>query len=119
MASNNRELRYISQMKKRLLQQQNKQTSIKGGKQKNTKTLQKIKFIPETATTNIMHQKHKSHEKHRQNNSELNSNILRVQQNESEHKETVVNETEGYDENLVRKDIINLKNDIQEIKEAL
>ena len=66
-----------------------------------------------------MHQKHKSHEKNRQNNSELNSNILRVQQNESEHKETVVNETESYDKNLVRKDIINLKNDIQEIKETL
>ena len=106
-------------MKKRLQQQQNKQTNIKGGKQKNRKTLQKIRFIPETATTNIMHQKHKSHEKHRQNNSELNSNILRVQQNESEHKETVVNGTESYDKNLVRKDIINLKNDIQEIKEAL
>ena len=33
--------------------------------------------------------------------------------------ETIVKETEGYDKSSVRKDIINLKNDMQEINEAL
>ena len=57
--------------------------------------------------------------KQRQNNSEVNSNILRVQQDTNESNETTVKETGGYDKNSVRKDIIHLKNDIQEIKEAL
>ena len=56
-----------------------------------------------------------------QNNSEVNNSITRVQQqqNTNESTETTVKETEGYDKNSVRKDIINLKNDMQEIKEAL
>ena len=55
-----------------------------------------------------------------QNNSEVNNSKTRVQQqqNTSESNVTTVKETEGYD-NSVRKDIINLKNDVQEIKEAL
>ena len=65
------------------------------------------------------YQKHKSHEKQRQNNSEVNNSVLRVQQDTNECNETTVKETEGYDKNSVRKDIINLKNDMQEIKEAL
>ena len=36
-----------------------------------------------------------------------------------ESNETTVKETEGYDKNSVRKDIINLKNDMQERKEPL
>ena len=55
-----------------------------------------------------------------QNNSEVDNSIpLRVQQDTDESNETTVKETEGYDKNSVRKDIINLKNDMQEIKEAL
>ena len=55
-----------------------------------------------------------------QNNSEVDNSIpLRVQQDTNESNETTVKETEGYDKNSVRKDIINLKNDMQEIKEAL
>ena len=42
-----------------------------------------------------------------------------MQQDTNQSNETVVKETEGYDKNSVRKDIINLKNDMQEIKEAL
>ena len=42
-----------------------------------------------------------------------------MQQDTNESNETTVKETEGYDKNSVRKDIINLKNDMQEIKEAL
>ena len=60
------------------------------------------------------YQKHKSHEKQRQNNSEVNNSILRVQQDTNES-----NETEGYEKISLRKDTINLKNDMQEIKEAL
>ena len=53
-----------------------------------------------------------------QNNSEVDNSIpLRVQQDTNESNETTVKETEGYDKNSVRKDIINLKNDMQEIKE--
>ena len=37
----------------------------------------------------------------------------------NESNETTVKEIEGYDKNSVRKDIINLKNDMHEIKEAL
>ena len=66
-----------------------------------------------------MAQKHKSHEKKRQNNSEVNNTILRWQQDTNESNETTVKETEGYDKNSVRKDIINLENDMQEIKKAL
>ena len=62
------------------------------------------------------YQKHKSNKKQRQNNSEVNDSILKVQQDTNE---TTVKETEDYDKNSVRKDIINLKNDMQEIKEAL
>ena len=66
------------------------------------------------------YQKHKSHKNQMQNNSEVNNSITRVQQqhNTNESNVTTVKETEGYD-NSVRKDIINLKNDMQEIKEAL
>ena len=60
------------------------------------------------------YQKHKSHEKQRQNNSEANNSIFRVQQDTNESYET-----EGYEKNSVRKDTINLKNNMQEIKEAL
>ena len=42
-----------------------------------------------------------------------------MQQDQNENNETTVNKTESYDKNLVRKDIINLKNDMHEIKEAL
>ena len=65
------------------------------------------------------YQKHKSHKKQRQNNSEVNNSILRVQQDTNESNETTVKETEGYEKDLVRKDLINLKNDMKEIKEAL
>ena len=54
-----------------------------------------------------MAQKHKSHEKKKQNNSEVNNTILRRQQDTNEINETTVKETEGYDKNSVRKDIIN------------
>ena len=53
------------------------------------------------------------------NNSEIRKSILRVQQDKNESNETAVKETEGYDKNSVRKNIINQKNDMQEIKEAL
>ena len=53
------------------------------------------------------------------NNSEVRKSILRVQQDKNESNETAVKETEGYDKNSVRKNIINQKNDMQEIKEAL
>ena len=62
------------------------------------------------------YQKYKSNKKQRQNNSEVNDSILKVQQDTNE---TTVKETEDYDNNSVRRDIINLKNDMQEIKEAL
>ena len=39
--------------------------------------------------------------------------MLRVQQDTNESNETTVKETEGYDKNSIRKDIINLKNDIE------
>ena len=65
------------------------------------------------------YQNHKLHEKQRQNNSEVNNSILRKQQDINERNETTVKETESYDKNSVRKDIINLKNDMQEIKKAL
>ena len=42
-----------------------------------------------------------------------------MQQDTNGSNETTVKETGGYDKNSVRKDIINLKNDMQEIKEAL
>ena len=42
-----------------------------------------------------------------------------MQQDIIESNETTVKETEGYDKNSVRKDIINLKNDMQERKETL
>ena len=47
------------------------------------------------------YQKHKSHKKQRQNNSEVNNNILRVQQDTNESNERTVKETEGYDKNSV------------------
>ena len=55
------------------------------------------------------YQTHKSHEKQWQNNSELNNSKLRIQQETNENNETTINETESYDKNSVRKDIINLK----------
>ena len=61
------------------------------------------------------YQKHKSNKKQRQNNSQVNDSILKVQQDTNE---TTVKEREGCDKNSVRRDIINLKNDMQEIKEA-
>ena len=42
-----------------------------------------------------------------------------MQQDKNENNETTIHETESYDKNSVRKDIINLKNVMQEIKEAL
>ena len=42
-----------------------------------------------------------------------------MQQDQNENSETTVNKTESYDKNSVRKNIINLKNDMHEIKEAL
>ena len=57
--------------------------------------------------------------KQMKNNSEVRKSILRVQQDKNESNETAVKETEGYDKNSVRKNIINQKNDMQEIKEAL
>ena len=42
-----------------------------------------------------------------------------MQQDTNESNETTVKETEGYEKDLVRKDLINLKNDMKEIKEAL
>ena len=65
------------------------------------------------------YQKHKSHKKQMQNNIEVNNRITRVQQQQdtNESNVTTLKETEGYD-NSVRKDIINLKNEMQEIKEA-
>ena len=66
------------------------------------------------------HIKNINHIRNMQNNSEVDNSIpLRVQQDTNESNETTVKETEGYDKNSVRKDIINLKNDMQEIKEAL
>ena len=65
------------------------------------------------------YQKHKSHKKERQNNSEVNNSILRVQQDRNESNETTIKETEGYDKDSFRKDIINLKNYMQDIKKAL
>ena len=62
------------------------------------------------------YQKHKSNKKQWQNNSEVNDSTLKVQQATNK---TTVKETEGYDKNSVRRDIINLKHDMQEIKEAL
>ena len=44
---------------------------------------------------------------------------IRVQKDTNESNETIVKETEGYDKSSVRKDIINLKNDMQKINEAL
>ena len=44
---------------------------------------------------------------------------IRVQKDTNESNETIVKETEGYDKSSVIKDIINLKNDMQKINEAL
>ena len=79
------------------------------------KNVSQSKMYPE----NKEYQKHKSHKKQIQNNGEVDNSILRVQQDTNESNELTVKETEGYDKNSVRKDIINLKNYMQEIKEAL
>ena len=63
--------------------------------------------------------KNNKNEKQLQNNSEVNNNLLRMQQDTNEHNETAINETEWYDKDSVKKNIINLKNDMQEIKKAL
>ena len=42
-----------------------------------------------------------------------------MQQDINEHNETVINETESYNKNSVRKDMSNLKNDMEEMKEPL
>ena len=56
------------------------------------------------------HQKHKSHEKHGESKREINSNILiGLQQGTNENNKAVLNETESYDNNSVKKGIINLK----------
>ena len=56
------------------------------------------------------HQKHKSHEKRGESKREINSNILiGLQQGTNENNKAVLNETESYDNNSVKKDIINLK----------
>ena len=70
-----------------------------------------------TISKNIKHINHI--EKQMKNNSEVNKSILRVQQDKNESNETAVKEIEGSDKNSVRKNIINQKNDMQEIKEAL
>ena len=83
------------------------------------KNISQNKLFPENNKKE--YQKHKLHEKQWQNNSEVN-NILTVQQNTNENNETTESYdsyNESYDKNSVRKEIINLKNDIQEIKEAL
>ena len=70
-----------------------------------------------TISKNIKHINHIK--KQMKNNSEVNKSILRVQQDKNESNETAVKEMEGSDKNSVRKNIINQKNDMQEIKEAL
>ena len=70
-----------------------------------------------TMSKNIKHINHIK--KQMKNNSEVNKSILRVQQDKNESNETAVKEIEGSDKNSVRKNIINQKNDMQEIKEAL
>ena len=70
-----------------------------------------------TISKNIKHINHIK--KQMKNNSEVNKSILRVQQDKNESNETAVKEIEGSDKNSVRKNIINQKNDMQEIKEAL
>ena len=70
-----------------------------------------------TISKNIKHINHIK--KQMKNNSEVNKSILRVQQDKNESNETAVKEIEGSDKNSVRKNIINQKNDVQEIKEAL
>ena len=63
---------------------------------------------------NKEYQKHKSHKKQIQNKGEVDNSILRVQQDTNESDELTVKEIEGYDKNSIRKDIINLKNYMQE-----
>ena len=56
------------------------------------------------------HQKHKSHEKRGESKREINSNILiGLQQGTNENNKAVLNETESYNNNSVKKGIINLK----------
>ena len=101
------------------MKETNKYTRWKAEKYKDTS---QNKMYPENNNNEYNfkeYQKHKSHEKQWQNNGEVNNNLLRLQQDTNEHNETSINEAESYDKNSVRKDIINLKNDIQEIKEAL
>ena len=94
-----------------------KETNVKGGRQKNTKTLHKVNCTQKPTTMNRITKniKNINHMKNWQNNSEASNNKLRVQQDTSENNETI-NETESYDKSSVRKDIINLKNDIEKIK---
>ena len=97
-------------------------TKYKRWKAEEYKNFSQRKMYPENNSNEYNlkeNQKHKSHKKQRQNNSEVNHSILRVQQDTKESNETTVKETESYDKDSVRKDIINLKNDMQEIKEAL
>ena len=58
------------------------------------------------------------HEKHSQSNSEENNNILRVQHDKNQQSETVIKEIKVQNKNSIKKNKINLKIDIQEIKEA-
>ena len=57
------------------------------------------------------YQKQNHMKKQWQNNSEVN-NKLRVQQDTNGNNETKINETKSYDKNSVKKDIINLKNNM-------
>ena len=69
-------------------------------------------FFPENSNNECNYkeyQQHKSDEKQWQNNSEVNNNKIRTQQDTNKNNETTINETESYDKNLVRKDITNLK----------
>ena len=79
------------------------------------KNVSQSKMYPE----NKEYQKHKSRKKQIQNNGEVDNSILRVQQDTNESNELTVKETESYDKNSVRKDIINLKNYMQEKKKPL
>ena len=86
-------------MKKKL--QFNKRNKYKRWKVEEYKNISLNKLYPENNNNEYNfkeYQKHKSHEKQWQNNSEVN-NILRVQQDTNENNETTINETESYDKN--------------------
>ena len=87
-------------MKKKL--QFNKRNKYKRWKVEEYKNISLNKLYPENNNNEYNfkeYQKHKSHEKQWQNNSEVNNNILRVQHDTNENNETTINETESYDKN--------------------